>query len=450
MAVNIKYGLNSTLKNSAPSLNLQSSLNAATGLSSYRVKDIILDDKHPGFVSYGEWNSIGLIFIIPITDDFSPNPVVPNDLSIAYPLFPNIKHYPLLEEVVSVVQLVDANSNEQGGTSTVNYYLPPINIWNSQVHNALPSLSQLENETNKPPTSSDYVAAESGSLRRVTDSSTDIILGNTIVESNIINNQPLLPFEGDIIYEGRFGNSIRLGSTVGNSYLPNDWSDAGDNGSPIFILRNGQGTRSVTNTTESWVPTIEDINLDLSSIYLTSTQLIKLKPSTYFSNSYKKSNIPSPPNTFEGNQIILNSGRLFFNAKNDSIILTSANSIGAKANTSINLESLTEVEISSPKIYLGSANGVEGNGGDIQSVVLGENLMDNLKNLLITLRTLSISLENASIPIIDPVTKLTKYTPISSLNTVGPMLRATCDDIITNVNLGTTSGGMLSNIVKTK
>lgn len=448
MAVNIKYGLNSTLKNSAPSLTLQSGLNAATGLSSYRVKDIILDDSHPGFIKYGEWNSIGTIFIIPVIDDTTSNPVLTDEIAVAFPLFPNIKHYPLLEEIVSVVQLIDTNANEQGGISTVNYYLPPINIWNSQVHNALPSPSLLENETNNPPGASDYVAAESGSLRRIVDSSTDINLGQTIVEPNIINNQPLLPLEGDIIYEGRFGNSIRLGSTVRNSYVPNSWSNTGDNGSPIIILRNGQGTKSVTNTSESWVPTIENINLDLSSIYLTSTQQIQLKPSTYFSNSYKKSNIPPPPNIFEGNQIVLNSGRLFFNTKNDSIILTSADSIGAKANTSINLEALTEIEITAPKIYLGSAQGNEGD--DIQSVVLGENLMTNLKNLLVTLRTLSVALENVSIPIIDPVTKLTNYSPIPTLNTIGPILHSTCDDILANINLGTNSGGMISSIVKTK
>jgi len=448
MAVNIKYGYNSTLKNSAPSLNLQSSLNAATGLSSYRVKDIILDDSHPDFKKYGEWNSIGIVFVIPIVDDINPNPAISSELAIAYPLFPNIKHYPLKEEIVSIVQLIDADANNKGGVSTVNYYLPPINIWNSQVHNALPSPSQLEEETNKPPTSSDYVAAESGSLRRVTDSSTDIDLGNTIVEPNIINNQPLLPFEGDIVYEGRFGNSIRLGSTVRNSYIFNTWSDTGDNGSPILILRNGQGTKSVTGTAESWVPTVEDINLDQSSIYLTSTQQIKLKPSTYFSNSYKASSPPTPPNLFEGNQIILNSGRLFFNTKNDSIILTSANSIGAKANTSINLEALTEIELASSKVYLGSADGVE--GIDIQSVVLGENLMDNLRNLLTTLKILSVTLENASVPTIDPVTKLTKYVSIPSLNTIGPILRATCDDVINNIDRGTSTGGMLSNIVKTK
>jgi hypothetical protein len=42
----------------------------------------------------------------------------------------------------------------------------------------------------------------------------------------------------------------------------------GTNGDPITILRNGQGNQ----TKEGWIPIVEDINNDNSSIYLTSTQ----------------------------------------------------------------------------------------------------------------------------------------------------------------------------------
>ena len=42
-------------------------------------------------------------------------------------------------------------------------------------------------------------------------------------------------------------------------------------GNPITILRNGQG-RQVNQ--EGWIPTVEDINRDASSIYLTHGQII--------------------------------------------------------------------------------------------------------------------------------------------------------------------------------
>ncbi len=57
----------------------------------------------------------------------------------------------------------------------------------------------------------------------------------------------------------------------------------GTNGDPILIIRNGQGTQNE----EGWVPTVEDINNDESSIYATSTQKIPLKASSTNYFSYK-------------------------------------------------------------------------------------------------------------------------------------------------------------------
>ena len=68
---------------------------------SSRVKDIILNESHPEFENFGEWASIGAIFI----EDVTPTYGLQIQLSIAYPLFPNIKQYPLLNEVVVVLVL---------------------------------------------------------------------------------------------------------------------------------------------------------------------------------------------------------------------------------------------------------------------------------------------------------------------------------------------------------
>ena len=96
--------------------------------------------------------------------------------------------------------------------------------------------------------------------------------GKTFVEQKI---SPLQPYEGDHIWQGRFGNSIRFGSTI--STIPEDnyyhkaptWS--GDvNGDPIIILANGQENLDKKEFV------VEDINKDNSSIYLTSTQSIPI------------------------------------------------------------------------------------------------------------------------------------------------------------------------------
>ena len=77
-----------------------------------------------------------------------------------------------------------------------------------------------------------------------------------------------------MILEGRFGNSIRFGSTNKSNEIsnPNSWSDLGNTGDPITIIRNGQPDNL---DDKGWLPTIENINGDASSIYLTSNQKIQ-------------------------------------------------------------------------------------------------------------------------------------------------------------------------------
>jgi hypothetical protein len=354
----VKYGFGAAVNNSAPKLDRRSTTSTSQIISS-RVRDIILDSSHPRFVEFGEWNGIGTIFI-----ESTKNPIFSDQIPLipATPAFPNIKHFPLINEVVPIIYLTDTDVTDNT-TSVSAYYLPPVNVWNSQIHNAIPSSNILPDSQQK-----DYQQVEAGSVRRVTDQSTEINLGQTFSENNVIDVHPLLPYEGDIIYEGRFGNSIRLGSTVNNAKIPNTWSSTGDNGSPIFIIRNGQGPL----TTESWVPTSEDINNDKSSIYLTSTQQIPLFPASNRTDSYRKSTLPEAVGTYSGEQIILNSGRLVFNAKNDSIILGAEKSIHLTSDTSVNIDGGNQIAIVAPKVYLGSTTGIEGT--QLQSVVLGENL----------------------------------------------------------------------------
>ena len=88
--------------------------------------------------------------------------------------------------------------------------------------------------------------------------------------------------------EGRFGQSIRFGSTVSKFKGYNSWSDVGTNGSPITIIRNGQG--KVTSPKDPFASTVEDINTDGASIYMTSDQRIVIDDLSNFPmNSYGKS-----------------------------------------------------------------------------------------------------------------------------------------------------------------
>lgn len=331
-------------------LSNQSDLTSPTNplISPRRVKDIILGPSHPEFGNYGEWASIGMVFIEDIEQPIGDKiPQVE-----AYPLFPNLKFYPLKNEIIFTLSL-PSTGLETDRTNLTTYYFPPINIWNSQHHNAIPGSSNLP-----PSQEKDYQQTQAGSVRRVTDGSTEINLGNTFQEQFDIN--PLTPFEGDYILEGRFGNSIRMGSSEGKD--------------PITKIRNGQGKQ----TNEGWVTIEEDINSDASSLYLTSTQQIPLTPNISNYNSYSSS--PEVIKEYSKPQAILNSGRIVLNSNQDHTLICSAKSINLNSQGTVNVDSKNSMVINSPKVYLGGKDATE-------PLLLGNKTVDLLRDVLESLQS---------------------------------------------------------------
>jgi len=428
MATQITFGSANNNSPFSTYSDLQSQM--TLGVTPVRVVDIILDDTHPRFPVYGEWSSIGIIFfstniVNPSPPSYVGNFVVNSDPPIAYPLQANIKNYPLINEIVYILYL-PSNELLENPLQRIPYYLPPINIWGSQHHNGIPTAEQTATQN----VADDYLNTTDGNFRQITDNSSDVYLGTTFKEK--INTYPLLPYEGDIIYEGRWGNSIRLGSTVTNANISNEWSSVGDNGDPITILRNGQGS----DPKEPWIPRLEEINNDASSIYLTSTQKLPLFTVSNINDSFDKatSSIPTSPSQYNGNQITLNSGRLVFNAKSDSIILSSEKSIHLTSNDMIGIDGANQISISAPIVYLGSAIGVD--ELQIQSLVLG----DNLNKVLMSISTFLDTLGNALSVATDSTGAL-----IISLNTIAQPTKTLSKDIKNIV----TSKNLLSKTVKT-
>ena len=314
-----------------------------------RVTDIILDNNHPRFEEYGNWNSIGIIEF-----ELLDKPLNKSKKPKAYPYFSNIKNYPLVNEIVSIILLPDRNINELSNLTTY-YYLPPINLWNNQHHNAYPNpLDKGEMTFNSPSN------------------------GGTFIERT--NIHPLLPFSGDNIFEGRFGNSIRLGSTARNGF--NDWSSVGENGDPILIIRNGQPLNS---TNEAWTPQIEDINNDLSSIWITSTQQIPIN--TSYENYASFNTPPVLPRVYKQPQILLSANRLIFNAKKDGIILSGQNFISLNSNKDIGINAKHSFIVNSSRISLGDKEAS-------QQIILGNKLLEQLGQLTQSLINITQTLED--------------------------------------------------------
>jgi hypothetical protein len=340
-----------------------------------RVKYCMLDNKtYPNvFKNFGEWSSIGGIFFQRVNAS-NPDKDFTTD-NFALPLFPNNKVFPLENEIVYLIAL--PNNDVQSNVSSLSYYyFQPINLWNSNHHNAIPDPI---NDSSIPASQQrDYQQTSIGAVRKVTDGGTEIKLGNTFKEK--INIKNIQPYEGDVVYEGRWGQSLRLGSTVNNSPIPNPWSRVGNNGDSLLILRTGQ----YADGKDPWIPQVEDINKDISSIYATSTQNIPIQVSSKNYNSYKSA--PTSPDKFSGEQIILNSGRLLFNTKTDSILFSSKKTINLNSVESINIDSPTFV-VNSKNIFLGDKNATE-------PVILGDTFLRDLKQLLTQLITLSTALQS--------------------------------------------------------
>jgi hypothetical protein len=361
--------------------NQKSNFYIETLLTPVRVIDIILDDTHPKFKQYGGWTSIGTIEFELVRD---PLGVSFGTYNIASPFYPNIKQYPLKNEVVLLVQGLDKITGQTNVSDFKSYYISVFNLWNTPHQNATPNPLDPNLQTKK-----NYLTSFQGVGNVIEDQEPALDLGPGFEEQN--NIHPSRAYPGDIIYEGRWGQGIRFGSTAENPQA-NPWSSVGPVGSPITIIRNGQ----VNTNDPAWVPQTDIINGDDASIYLASTQKIPLQSKAVEINqyySYPDNAKPTAPDQYAGKQIILNSGRLVFNTTQDHLLFSSQKSIGFTAVESINFDTTGPITLQGNDVYLGSKNAT-------QQVLYGNdtvNVLSDILNELITL-TQNLSLQTTLTP----------------------------------------------------
>jgi len=234
----------------------------------------------------------------------------------ASPLSMNVRYIPILGEMV---YLVKAATDESSGTknSEKYYYLSPVAVHRNINHNAIPPFLEMEGGG-----TAGYEQAAAG-VANSSSPSTDVDLGRGFVELNTLPQ--LQGFLGDIIFEGRFGQSIRFGYTPKGVTTSDNkisavkkqpsWTSTKPE-SPITILRNGVTTNDGYNKL-----VIEDINKDASSIWLTDQQKVNITLSSTLPVGITPSSLWSKP------QVIVNSDRIVINSKKDNIILASKKDI---------------------------------------------------------------------------------------------------------------------------
>jgi hypothetical protein len=208
----------------------------------------------------------------------------------AIPLNSNIKQIPRIGEHVLLVCGLSAENNSET-TYSQWYYVSSFSLMSD---------------------------VNSNFLQGVSDYSTTYVAPTSFTEQE---KSFLQPYEGDILFEGRFGNTIRLGSTVNGGQYQNLPSWKGSvSGDPIIVLSNGQIYKQ-----NSYV--VENIETDQSSLYLTSTQTI---PSLLLgdSNSRNPLNCFLPNESqFSKSQFIGVADRIVLKAKSDVAVIDSPSAI---------------------------------------------------------------------------------------------------------------------------
>jgi len=280
-----------TIGNSAfSSNNKPTSVLANGGLLAARVIDISLTTSTNGasiFQTSGEWANIGAIKF-ELLGNSSTKENFPQG-PIAYPLDNNIRKVPLINEIVFITSGPSRNIALEENSDAIDfYYTNAISVWGRSHLNMLPSNSSTSKNTDTVPKEDVEKGIENSEDSQVVEPKP----GNTFEEKSNIRN--LFPNEGDVIIEGRFGNSIRFGSTAKqskeNKNVESPWSTEGQEGNPITIIRNGQS--QVDLPLNNWFPIYEDIQNDDSSIYMTSGQTI---PVVLASNNFASFGIDAVP-----------------------------------------------------------------------------------------------------------------------------------------------------------
>ena len=205
----------------------------------------------------------------------------------------NIKQIPLIGEHVLVFKAYNQETTLTK-TGIEWYYFSPYSIQSSINSNVLPGIS----------------------YNTISEADAQKIKPGVNFEAKSIS--PLQPYEGDLMIEGRWGNTLRFGSTTKKQtgLINASWHGAASTiGDPIIILSNGQ----INKPNKQFV--VENIQTDNASIYLTSTQKIK---QFKLNNKLK---IGSSESAFSKPQLIGAADRIILTAKTDIVAIDSQKGI---------------------------------------------------------------------------------------------------------------------------
>lgn len=274
--------------------------------------------------------------------------------SFARPINTYIKHIPLIGEVVLLLKAPSSNASSYSANSIV-YYLDIVNLQGLVNHNSLT-------------TSAGVIVGSGGG-------------GSAQVDKNFPENTKagwLQTYVGDVIIEGRYGQSLRFSSTPKSKSLfskPPVWTD-GSPGDPITVLRNSKANGSSTKFYT------EDIEKDDSLIILTSNQKLPVKPA---STAKKAAQEVGVQDKYEKNMIYLTSGRLILNARTEDILGYAKKGIHLAAQK-VAIDAQSKFTVDSPAIHLGAQA--------VEPLIFGQKWATWMNNFITALGTQFVATAN--------------------------------------------------------
>lgn len=313
----------------------------------------------------------------------------PSTVIQARPLYANIKQIPINGEIVLICKAPSRYFSLAGNTYEF-YYTFPVSVLSSVHHNGLPGANSV---SFYPKTREQQTKEASLGIAPNRDQKTENPMKIDPSFPERLDVFPLQPFSGDIIFEGRWGQSIRFGSSVDTRrkyQVEPTWEvGQGSTGNPITIISNG--TNPNKNEKQNNDFHLENPDVDDSSIWLTSGQTVNFTPaSTYTPSIFDKQIGLFKKNKFAGNQVLISSDRLIFNAKEQEIVGFAKEGIGFSSEKVIGLNAKNLVEIESGKISLGF--------NATSPIILGDRLIDLLDSLMRTLVQMNKSIQMMTHP----------------------------------------------------
>lgn len=368
---------NSRVSNSLGSSNREGI--SASDIEVGYVYDVILDENNEG-ISTLDRKEEASIYVGAIRFRLTRDLNTADDkLPIAYPSL-NVTTLPVRNEVVKII------NNPSGGYlyERTGFTVSPST--NAEEDTLSKNFGGKEKDgasaSNYSKTSQTGITRSSGG----SDSDTDGY-GEYFEANNGIHKLKL--YEGDTLLQSRFGQSLRFSG----------YNNSDNVFSPTIILRNGENPTTIDEENSINTTVEEDVNRDGSTLLLGSDQYkLTFQPGTVDENG--NSDFETLPDSFKeypsellGNQILLNSGRLIFSAKDAEMIFYSKknygfisdgglsidNAFGIDANVNDNINITTN----DFDINLNTGNGKINLGNKaLEPVVKGDTLLDLLSQLI--------------------------------------------------------------------